>query len=62
MPPHSSYLLQPLDVCCFASLKRAYSKVVEQKTRLHISHIDKLDFLAVYPSARVEAFKPTKII
>ena len=29
MSPHSSHLLQPLDVGCFASLKRLYSKQVE---------------------------------
>ncbi|KAF1924141.1 CENP-B protein, partial [Didymella exigua CBS 183.55] len=25
MPPHSSHLLQPLDVACFSPLKRLYS-------------------------------------
>ena len=30
MPPHSSHLLQPLDVGCFAPLKHAY--VTEQAT------------------------------
>ncbi|KAF1925377.1 DDE-domain-containing protein, partial [Didymella exigua CBS 183.55] len=29
MPPHSSHLLQPLDVGCFSLLKRAYSREVE---------------------------------
>ena len=28
MPPHSSHILQPLDVGCFAPLKRAYSKEI----------------------------------
>jgi hypothetical protein len=31
MPPHSSHLLQPLDVHCFGPLKKAYGKLVEQK-------------------------------
>jgi hypothetical protein len=26
MPPHSSHLLQPLDVGCFAPLKKAYGR------------------------------------
>jgi hypothetical protein len=26
MPPHSSHLLQPLDISCFAGLKRSYGR------------------------------------
>ena len=51
MPAHSSHLLQPLDIGCFAVLKRAYSQMVEIKMRLGINHIDKLDFLEAYPQA-----------
>ena len=51
MPAHSSHLLQPLDIGCFAVLKRAYSQMVEIKMRLGINHIDKLDFLEAYPHA-----------
>jgi len=29
MPPHSSHLLQPLDVGCFAPLKKAYSRQID---------------------------------
>jgi DDE superfamily endonuclease. len=61
MPAHSSYLLQPLDVGCFAVLKRSYGGLIDQKMRLGINHIDKLDFLAVYPQARTDAFKITTI-
>ena len=57
MPPHSSHLLQPLDIGCFAVLKRSYSQMVEMKMRNGINHIDKLDFLEACPSARIEAFK-----
>ena len=57
MPPHSSHLLQPLDIGCFAVLKRAYGRLVESKMRVGINHIDKLDFLEAYPLARIEAFK-----
>lgn len=62
MPPHSSHLLQPLDVGCFAVLKRAYGRMVEDKMRLGINHIDKLDFLAAYPHARAETYKPENLI
>jgi transposase len=57
MPPHSSHLLQPLDIGCFAVLKRSYGSLIDQKMRLGINHIDKLDFLAAYPQARADAFK-----
>jgi hypothetical protein len=61
MPAHSSHLLQPLDIGCFAVLKRSYGSLVDQKMRLNVNHIDKLDFLAAYPQARIDAFKSDTI-
>ena len=61
MPAYSSHLLQPLDVGYFAVLKRLYGRMVETKIRVGINHIDKLDFLEVYPSARIKAFKSETI-
>lgn len=61
MPAHSSHLLQPLDVGCFAVLKRAYGRFVSDLARNAYNHIDKLDFLADYPRARIEAFQPSII-
>jgi hypothetical protein len=58
MPSHSSHLLQPLDVGCFAVLKRAYGRFVSDLARTGYNHIDKLDFLTDYPRARIEAFQP----
>jgi hypothetical protein len=57
MPAHSSHLLQPLDVGCFAVLKRAYGQLVETRMRRGFNHIDKFDFLEAFPIARNEAFK-----
>lgn len=57
-PSHSSHLLQPLDVGCFAVLKRTYSRFVSDLARTGYNHIDKFDFLADYPRARIEAFQP----
>jgi hypothetical protein len=54
MPPHSSHLLQPLDVACFSPLKQAYSKLVQQLARKGIFHLDKTDFIANYQTARLE--------
>ena len=61
MPLHSSHLLQLLDIGCFAVLKRSYGQMVEIKMRNGVNHIDKLDFLAAYPSARTEAYKTNTI-
>jgi hypothetical protein len=49
MPSHSSHLLQPLDIGCFAVLKRAYSDLVVSQVKRGISRIDKCDFLTAYP-------------
>jgi hypothetical protein len=51
MPPHSSHLLQPLDVGCFALLKRAYSREIEDFIRCRINHITKEDFLPAFKAA-----------
>ncbi|CEL02456.1 hypothetical protein ASPCAL03626 [Aspergillus calidoustus] len=61
MPPHSSHLLQPLDVGCFGPLKRAYGGLVEAKMRLGYNHINKLDFLNTYPTAHRTVFTPQNI-
>jgi hypothetical protein len=37
MPPHSSHLLQPLDVGCFGPLKQAYGRQVEDLMRMYIN-------------------------
>jgi hypothetical protein len=57
MPAYSSHLLQPLDVGCFAVLKRAYGRLVENQVRLGYNHIDKFDFLMAYPEARADTFR-----
>ena len=48
MPPHSSHLLQPLDVGCFSPLKTAYSRQVEQLMRNRVNHITKTEFLPAF--------------
>ena len=51
MPPHSSHLLQPLDVGCFAPLKQAYGRQVESLMRSQINHITKQEFLPCFKRA-----------
>lgn len=52
MPPHTSHLLQPLDVGCFSPLKVAYGHQVSELARQRVYHIDKQDFLQIYLSIR----------
>ena len=56
MPPHSSHLLQPLDVGCFSPLKVAYGRQVSELARQGVFHIDKLDFLQIYSGIRETVF------
>ena len=51
MPAHSSHLLQPLDVGCFAPLKKAYGNEIGALMRDHITHISKTEFLPAFKSA-----------
>lgn len=51
MPPHSSHLLQPLDVGCFGPLKQAYGRQIEDKMRAGTSHITKEDFFPAFFAA-----------
>ena len=61
MPPHSSHILQPLDVACFGPLKVAYSRQIERKMRAGVSHITKEDFLAVYYPTHLAALTLSNI-
>ena len=48
IPPRSLHILQPLDVSCFAVLKRLYRQAVEAQMQVGINHIDEDDFLTLY--------------
>ena len=51
MPPHSSHILQPLDVGCFGPLKKSYGRQIEHLMRAHITHITKEDFFPAFQAA-----------
>src|SRR6187402_939167 len=51
MPPHSSHLLQPLDVGCFSPLKKAYGRQIEELMRQQITHITEEDFIPAFRAA-----------
>ena len=61
MPPQSSYLLQSLDIGCFASLKRSYRKQVEANIQFEINYMNKLKFLALYNIACMKALNANNI-
>ena len=61
MPPHTSHLLQPLDVSCFSPLKRAYGREIEELARQGVYHVDKIDFLAAYTRIRPIVFTQQNI-
>jgi hypothetical protein len=48
MPLHASYILQPLNVRCFALLKQAYKKEIKSLVDSYITYIDKKAFLAMF--------------
>jgi len=56
MPPHSSHLLQPLDVGCFGPLKTAFSKQNQNLIRNHVFHVTKVDFLSSFHTAFLASF------
>ena len=61
LPPHSTHLLQPLDVCVFGPYKHYHSIVVENGVRCGIYNFGKDDFLAAQPLIKKEAFKKSTI-
>jgi hypothetical protein len=61
MPPHSSHLLQPLDVGCFAPLKKAYGDEVNELMRNRINHVTKQEFLLCFKAAYKKAITPSNI-
>jgi hypothetical protein len=61
MPAHASHLLQPLDVGCFAVLKKAYGREIEHLIRCSISHISKTEFLPAFYTAFKATFTESNI-
>jgi hypothetical protein len=61
MPPHSSHLLQPLDVGCFGPLKIAYGRAIEQLIRCSITHVSKTEFFSAFYAAHEAAMTRSNI-
>ena len=61
MPPHSSHLLQPCDVGCFAVLRRRYGQQIESYIQNRVNYIDKHDFLKAYFITRTQSMSIANI-
>jgi hypothetical protein len=61
MPPYSLHLLQPLDVGCFATLKKAYERQAKDLMRNRITPVTKLEFLPCFIRAYNAAITPRNI-
>src|SRR5579859_5891169 len=62
LPPHTSHVLQPLDVGLFGPLKTAISTHQDALFRLHVARIRNVEWLIAYVKARATAFHPDNII
>jgi hypothetical protein len=56
IPPHTSHIVQPLDVGCFGGLKTAYGYLVWDLCKVGKLYVDKEDFLLIYLQARIRIF------
>ena len=61
MPPHSSHILQPLDVGCFGPLKQSYSQQIENLMWASITHITKEDFFPAFFTVFQDSFTAKNI-
>jgi hypothetical protein len=61
MPPHSSHLLQPLDVGLFGPLKKALSARVDRLIRTGVHRLQKAEWVQYYADARQSAFSEQNI-
>ena len=62
LPPHTSHVLQPLDVGLFGPLKTMLSTHQDALFRLHVARIRKVEWLIAYVKARKDAFRPENIL
>jgi hypothetical protein len=61
MPLHASYILQLLNVRCFALLKQAYKKEIKSLADSYITYVDKKAFLAIFQPVYNKAISKLKV-
>lgn len=62
LPPHTSHVLQPLDVGFFSALKRAWQQCVTQYQQENGIPVDKCSFARVFRSAYTSVVKLSTIV
>jgi DDE superfamily endonuclease/Tc5 transposase DNA-binding domain len=62
LPPHTSHILQPLDVVLFQPYKHWYGQILDQATRRGCGKFDKLEFLAAIQAIRDLTLKKSSIL
>lgn len=62
LPPHSTHILQPLDVVVFQPLKHYYNKAIDCIVRDGCLHITKIEFFMIIQDVWLKSFKKTTIL
>ena len=62
LPPHSTHLLQPLDVGVFSPLNKTYKKLVSANSRYGAMNVTKIEFLDHIQKARKQAMMTTNVM
>jgi len=62
LPPHTSHILQPLDVVLFQPYKHYHAKAIDYASRTGCGDFNKLEFLAAIGSIRQQTFKRNSIL
>ena len=62
LPPHTTHILQPLDVVVFQLYKHYHAEAIDAGTRTGCSDFNKLESLAALTSIREQAFKETTVL
>ena len=61
-PPHTTHLLQPLDVVCFQPLKHYHSEAIDSAVRTGDTEFSKTEFLVAFQAFHQQAFKQSTIL
>ncbi|KAE8224052.1 hypothetical protein CF319_g3001 [Tilletia indica] len=61
LPPHSSHILQPLDVSVFQPMKHWHREAIDAATRTGCTNFNKIEFLASLNDIRVKTMKTNTI-
>ena len=61
LPPHSLYILQPLDLSIFAPVKAYYYKEIAKLNGSNLDNVSRVDFIKIYYQIRLLALSQSNI-